>query len=190
MWCQTFIAMLDLKHRSRRIFFFYSATGINLRLKGGIKTPATPFMMRRKYSPLPVMRHKYPAKLWFWASTNGPLLHASGCEDTEIVPSSDGGEDGTGEAVIEFPQRGGGNEVAEMAGAASCKERGGDRCDASSSQAVTTWARSSPLHRVVPAGRSEVSGPREMCSIQQRRCQRRQVKALSGCAWSFFCLSF
>lgn len=45
-------------------FFFYSASGINLRLKGGIKTPATPFMMRRKYSPLPVMRHKYPAKLW------------------------------------------------------------------------------------------------------------------------------
>lgn len=41
-------------------------------------------------------------------------------------------------AVIEFPQRGGGNEVAEMGGAASCKERGGDRCDASNSQAVTT----------------------------------------------------
>lgn len=74
----------------------------------------------------------------FERAQNGPLLHASACEDTEIVPSSDGGENGAGEAVIEFPQRGGGNEVAETGGAASCKERGGDRCDASSSQAVTT----------------------------------------------------
>ena len=43
---------------------FYSRSHINLRLGGGIKTPATVFMMRRIYSPLPVMRHKFPVKLW------------------------------------------------------------------------------------------------------------------------------
>lgn len=35
----------------------------SLRLKGEIKTPATMFMIRRKYNPLPIMRHKFPTKL-------------------------------------------------------------------------------------------------------------------------------
>lgn len=65
------MTMVDLKHLSPRFcrmtffFFFYSKTHINLRPREGIKTPATVFMMRRIYNPLPVMRHKFPAKLWF-----------------------------------------------------------------------------------------------------------------------------
>lgn len=39
--------------------------------------------------------------------------------------------------LLNFPREAK-KEVAEMGGAASCKERGGDQCDVSSSQAVTT----------------------------------------------------
>lgn len=49
-------------------------------------------------------------------------------------------------------------EVAEVGGTASCKERGGDLCDVSSSQAVTTRALL-PSAPHTPSGRSEVSGP-------------------------------
>lgn len=42
------------------------------------------------------------------------------------------------EPIIEFPQRGKEKRVAEVGGRVPCKERGGDQCDASSSQAVTT----------------------------------------------------
>lgn len=60
---------------------------------------------------------------------------------------SRGGEDGRregeregGEALIEFPQRGGTTGWLRWVARPPCKERGGDRCDATGSQAVATRA--------------------------------------------------
>lgn len=45
-----------------------------------------------------------------------------------------------GEALIEFPQRGGTTRWLRWVARPPCKERGGDRCDATGSQAVATRA--------------------------------------------------
>lgn len=66
-------------------------------------------------------------------------------------------------------------EAAVVGGAASCKERGGDQCDVSSSQAVTTRGLL-PSDPPTPNRRSEVSGPQEMGSIQQW-CHRQRGKS-------------
>lgn len=42
------------------------------------------FMMRRKYSALPVTRHKFHAKLFFEPLLR-PTVHACGCADREIM---------------------------------------------------------------------------------------------------------
>lgn len=111
-------------------------------------------MRRRKYSPLPVMRHKYPAvPASRRENADGLSLHAFfGCEDTKIgsVPSAvGGGREGEGrtegkreggEALIEFPQRVGTTRWLRWVTRPPCKERGGDRCDATGSQAVATPA--------------------------------------------------
>lgn len=56
--------------------------------------------------------------------------------------------------------------MAEVGGMVFCKERGGDRCDVTSAQAVTTRGLLLSAPRG-PSGRSQVSGPKEMHCIQQ-----------------------
>lgn len=106
-----------------------------LRLRGGIKTPATVFMMRRIYNPLPVMRHKFPAKL-VWHHHNTLLCVPVGVRIARLwSPISDKRDGCRGYYWISPEAK---NEVAGVGGTALCKERGRGQCDVSSSQAVTT----------------------------------------------------
>lgn len=113
--------------------------------------------MRRKYSPLPVMRHKYPAKLRFQRAGertrtarrcmpfSGARIQRLGLSRQRLVGGRVGegrteGKREGGEALIEFPQRGGTTRWLSWVARPPCKERGGDRCDATGSQAVATRA--------------------------------------------------
>lgn len=109
--------------------------------------------MRRKYSPLPLMRHKYPAKppvqrarertpaarCRFGMRGSGVGVDRGGRRRAEEGGAGRRKAGEGGEPLIEFPQRGGTTRWLRWVARPPCKERGGDRRDATSSQAVATW---------------------------------------------------
>lgn len=86
-------------------------------------------MMRRKYSPLPVMRHKFSSSVIVGTIILYYLrLYYSTyeCDNSAFMGSHQQGWGRLERLLLNFPREAK-EEVAEMGGTASCKERGGDQ---------------------------------------------------------------
>lgn len=123
-------------------------------------------MMWRKYSPLPVMRHKFPAKLWF-SDRNIPLLVPLGVRiERSWHLISDEGDGWRGRYWIS-PER----HRKRFGWVARCPVRREEEISAMwvahklSLHEPTHPPTPTAVHR--PTRRSEVSGPQEIDSIQQ-----------------------